>query len=102
MTESRGIGGVAVRIDLVVGETSGLFKRDWLSFIRVEMNDLLNEYIDRVIERHPLRGFDAVHLASATVVNERLPDNILFACFDQRLCDAARDEGLKIFPAEDK
>ena len=71
------------------------FEEDWQSFIRVEVNDELNGYIDDLIERHPLRGFDAIHLASAIVVHERQPESFVFACFDERLTQAARQENLE-------
>ncbi|MBW1804451.1 MAG: type II toxin-antitoxin system VapC family toxin [Deltaproteobacteria bacterium] len=74
------------------------FHLDWQSFIRVEVNDQLNGFIDRVIEGHPLRGFDAIHLASAMAIHERLPENFVFACFDSRLLQAARAQGLETFP----
>ncbi|OGQ94872.1 MAG: hypothetical protein A2521_09555 [Deltaproteobacteria bacterium RIFOXYD12_FULL_57_12] len=73
------------------------FCRDWESFIRVEVNDELNGSIDRVVDGYPLRGFDAIHLASALVIKERLPDAFLFACFDERLVRAAQAEGLATF-----
>jgi len=71
-----------------------LFKRDWESFVRVEVNEDLNEYVDSLIQRHPLRGFDAIHLASAKVMHDSLPGNLIFLCFDQRLASAAHEEGL--------
>jgi predicted nucleic acid-binding protein len=74
------------------------FRLDWESFLRVEVTDELNDIIDRIIRRYPLRGFDAIHLASAVLVRESLPENFLFACFDQRLSQAARKEGLETFP----
>lgn len=74
------------------------FRTDWKSFIRVEVTDDLNEYIDKAVGSHPLRGFDAIHLASALVVHRRLPENFLFACFDGRLNQAAQAEGLETFP----
>jgi uncharacterized protein len=79
--------------------TVELFHRDWESFIRVEINNELNGHIDRVIRRYPLRGYDAIHLASALVVRESVPDDFLFACLDDRLTAAARSEGLTTFPA---
>jgi predicted nucleic acid-binding protein len=75
------------------------FQRDWSSLIRVEVTDELNPYIDQAVERYPLRGFDLVHLASAMVIRERLPEDFVFACFDERLARAARSEGLETFPA---
>jgi len=74
------------------------FRLDWKSFIRVEVTEELNELIERLAGNYPLRGFDAIHLASAVLTLERLPEDFLFACFDQRLAQAAREEGLKIFP----
>ena len=74
------------------------FKQDWQTFIRVEVNDELKGYIDHVIERHPLRGFEAIHLASAMVIHEIIPEDFLFACFDNRLARAAQSETLEVFP----
>ena len=75
-----------------------VFRQDWKSFLRVEVTDELNDTVDRLLKRHPLRGFDAIHLASAVLVQGSLPHDFLFACFDQRLAQAAQDEGLKTFP----
>lgn len=74
------------------------FHRDWLSFIRVEVTDELNGHIDRLMKNHPLRGFDAIHLASALVVYERVPEAFLFCCFDNQLLLAASKEGLETLP----
>ena len=74
------------------------FQKDWKSFIRVEVNDNLNEVIDKIITKHPLRGFDAIHLASALIAYERLSEDFLFACFDRKLIQAAQMEGLETLP----
>jgi len=84
--------------DKLIKKTTGTFQRDWESFIRVEVNDALNRYIDRAVNRYPLRGLDAVHLASAMVLYERLPEDFLFACFDEVLARAAGSEGFETFP----
>ena len=75
------------------------FHLDWEAFIRVEVNDDLNETIHKVVAKYPLRGFDAIHLASAIITHERINDAFLFACFDQKLIDGAQMEGLATFPA---
>ena len=54
-----------------------------------------------LVQRHPLRGYDAVHLATALVLRDqlvaaRLPAPI-FVAADANLCAVARAEGL---PAE--
>ena len=48
---------------------------------------------ERLIERHGLRGFDAIQLCSALWIG-----NPLFACFDVRLRSAAVAEGLVAVP----
>jgi predicted nucleic acid-binding protein len=72
-----------------------LFHEDWLSFIIVEVDNRLNETIHKVIANHSLRGFDAIHLASALTIGSAVADNFLFACYDERLRRAAQAEGLE-------
>jgi predicted nucleic acid-binding protein len=74
------------------------FRRDWNSFIRVEVTDDLNDWIDNIISRCPLRGFDAIHLASALIVHDKLPEEFLFTCYDNKLLQAAQTVGLKTLP----
>jgi len=47
----------------------------------------------RLIERHGLRGLGAIPLCSALWIGQ--PS---FACFDERLRDAAAAEGLRLAP----
>jgi len=84
--------------DTLIRKITNTFQKDWESFIRVEVNDGLKRHIDRVVEKYPLRGFDAIHLASAIVIHESLPEGFVFACFDDVLVRAARSEGLETFP----
>lgn len=73
---------------------------DWLSFIRVQVTDELNDYINRVLKVHPLRGFDAIHLASAMIMHEKFQDDLIFACFDQKLTQAAEAESINTFKVD--
>ena len=75
------------------------FRRDWNSFILVEVTDELNKWIDKMVSRFPLRGFDAIHIASALIVHDRLTEEFLFACYDKKLLQAAHMAGLKTIPA---
>ncbi len=71
----------------------------WRSLtIRVEVTDELNAVINRIVADYPLRGFDAIHLASALIVHERLPEELLFACYDHKLLQAAQMANLKTLP----
>jgi uncharacterized protein len=69
---------------------------DWPGFIRVEVNNGLNRNVEKVLQKYPLRGFDAIHLASALLIKKRLPEDFIFACFDPRLMAAAVAEGLNV------
>ena len=88
----------ALKEDLV-NKIAADLRADWNSFIRIQVNDELNKYFDKAINGYPLRGFDAIHLASAMIMNETFPDNLLFACLDQALTQAAIKEGIQTFPA---
>ena len=48
-----------------------------------------------LIQRRPLRGFDAVHLASALRLKLALGETITFAAADDRLLKAAEAESLE-------
>ena len=81
-----------------LGNILDAFRRDWNSFIRVEVTDDLNEWIDRIVSRYQLRGFDAIHLSSALIVHDTLPEKFLFSCYDKRLLRAAQMAGLETLP----
>jgi len=67
--------------------------RDWARLNVVELNPFVLAPAAALIEKHGLRGFDAVHLCSALWLGR--PD---FLCFDQRLSAAALAEGLRLVP----
>lgn len=70
------------------------FEKDWESFIRVDVTSALNKTIKRVTAAHPLKGFDAIHLASALIVQQRINEEFVFACYDKSLNESAGKEGL--------
>jgi len=74
------------------------FQQDWKSLICVQVNDDLNDMIDKMLSHHPLRGFDSIHLASALILHDSAPEELLFACFDKTLVQAAVAEGLQPLP----
>ena len=82
----------------VIDQIMNAFRDEWRSFIRVQVTEELNEVVDRVIGSYPLRGFDAIHLASAILMRQALPEDFHFACFDQRLLMAAKEEGFETLP----
>ena len=74
------------------------FEKDWQSMIIVELTRQLGAAVRRLIQKHPLRGFDAIHLASALLVQENLKRKYRFVCYDHALLLAAANEGLVVFP----
>ena len=70
--------------------------RDWGNYFIVEVSESVAKLGGELVERHPLRGFDAIHLASALLIRNRADLDVLFSSFDDRLNEAARAEGLKI------
>src|SRR5262245_30206410 len=76
----------------------GNFRNAWPSMHRVPVNDDVHRRVDVLLARHPLRGADAIHLASALLVRDALQQQLTFACADAKLVTAARAEGLLIAP----
>lgn len=71
------------------------FAEDWKALTQVPLGAQVLTSIRALCETYPLRGADAVHLASALLLkDESLP--VTFVCADQRLLEAASAEGLAI------
>jgi len=71
------------------------FLRIWPKFQWIRVNEELMHQAGELIFEHSLRGFDAVHLASALLLKqEGGAIDIFFSCFDHNLNRAAREEGL--------
>jgi predicted nucleic acid-binding protein len=66
---------------------------EWGSYSVVELSDTVVRRAGGLAERHALRAYDAVQLASALDVR-RAGANLEFLAFDARLLRAARREGL--------
>ena len=62
---------------------------EWRGFVRQAVSDRVAYRAGEMAQRYALRGFDAVHLASAARLRERFRD-LRFLAFDDRLEDAAR------------
>jgi len=78
------------------------FQEDWKLLSIVELQDDLLPIIRSLTEKYPLRGADAIHLASALWLERVLRDEVTFVAADSRLLDAARDERLKVINLETK
>lgn len=69
------------------------FERDWINYVQVKVTQELMQLAGNLAEKHALRGFDAIHLASAvTLMKSGIP--IVFSCYDEKLQQASSLEKL--------
>jgi len=73
-----------------------LFEREWPAYLIIEVHDEVLRLSRDLIIKHPLRGFDALHLASAKSLWQHLKTPLTFVCADQRLLESAKAEGFKL------
>jgi predicted nucleic acid-binding protein len=71
------------------------FRRDWDSYFIVEVSQQTVELAGELAKRRKLCGFDAIHLASALLLQRRTNTRLGFFSADLNLRKAARGEGLK-------
>jgi predicted nucleic acid-binding protein len=76
------------------------FNSDWGDIRRLQMNEPLGARAASLAWEHGLRGYDAVHLATALAWREALAGQVTVATYDRELWRAARDTGLDPWPAE--
>ena len=69
---------------------------DWERYLILQTTDALIRRAGRLAEGHNLRAYDAIHLASAVILRQRLADALSFACWDSQLQASARREGLAL------
>ncbi len=72
------------------------FKDDWESLIKVSADQKLNPELNRLHDKHLLRGFDAIHLATAILLAKKIEKDIQFLTADSNLQSAAKKEKLDI------
>ena len=72
------------------------FNADWESFMRIELGHAVARTAGELAEAYALRGFDAIHLASALWLNDTSGGQLQFSAFDARLRAAAERAGLPV------
>ena len=78
----------------VLDDAQRVFKGDWETLRRIAVDDEVNQRVDSLLRRYPLRGADSIHLASALLLRDLLQSDVTFACADGALVAAAKQEGL--------
>jgi predicted nucleic acid-binding protein len=75
-----------------------VFHEDWKHYIRIRVTEAVVARADNLACTFRLRGYDAVHLASAMEWQERLGEAGVLATFDLELWQAVGEAGLECFP----
>jgi predicted nucleic acid-binding protein len=92
----------AVRMRLLSREeaTSALqvFNAEWESLVRLQLTEVLISRAAALAWENGLRGYDAVHLASALFWQDMLGDTVTLASYDRQLWEAAKVTGLIAWP----
>jgi len=70
------------------------FETDWMAFIKVDLGGEILSSARALIQRHALRAFDAIHLASALGLQAAVNEPVTFMASDARLLRAATGERL--------
>jgi len=68
--------------------------------VRIRLDEDVLATARLVIQRHALRGFDGIHLASAVTLQNRWDETVVVVAADQRLLRAASTEGLATLDVE--
>ncbi len=92
----------AVRVKFITRDAAAtamkLFAADWTHFIRLQLTETLAARAASLAWEHGLRGYDAVHLATALVWHETLGQPVLVATYDRQLWQTAQATGLIAWP----
>lgn len=70
--------------------------RDWVHLARLRVTEATVARAGHLVWDHPLRGYDAVHLAAALLWQEALGEAVTMCTFDLKLAQAAAQAGLRV------
>jgi len=70
------------------------FDKDWNNYLALNLTGEIVKLAGDLAEKHALRGFDSIHLASALILRRELSAPIVFSCFDDNLEKASKLENL--------
>jgi predicted nucleic acid-binding protein len=94
----------AARIKLLSGKEAAealqVFRAEWGDWIRILLTETIVAQADALSWEHSLRGYDAVHLATALFWQETLGEPLTLVTYDRQLWEAARKSKLRVFPVQ--
>lgn len=68
------------------------FESNWPACVQIELTKTLLTRARDLMQRHPLRAFDAIHVASALSLKQDLGETLTIIAADERLLQAAKAE----------
>lgn len=74
------------------------FEADWAGYVRLRVDERTVARAAGLAWQHGLRGYDAVHLASALQWQEYLGERVTLATYDGQLRAVAEKVGLSLLP----
>lgn len=93
----------AVRVKLVTRDAAAsalkIFTADWEHLIRLQLTEALAARAGALAWEHGLRGYDAVHLATALFWHETLGEPVTVATYDRELWRGSHASGLAAWPS---
>jgi predicted nucleic acid-binding protein len=94
----------AVRVGVLTDEQAHplvrAFATKWPNLIRTRVTERLVKHAAALAWAHSLRGYDAIHLASAAAWQQALGRPVTMATFDQQLWNAGEQIGLLTYPPD--
>jgi len=75
------------------------FVLQWPDFVRTPVSNIIIERASQLAWKYGLRGYDALHLATALIWQESMETNVTLATFDHELWLAGKKAGIDPWPA---
>jgi len=97
LARKRRDGGVSAAQFRVMADA---FEREWPAYDQLLVDSATLAEVRRLVRRHPLRGFDAIHLSAALWLQSQLDQALEFWVSDERLEAAAAQERLIVVNPE--
>jgi predicted nucleic acid-binding protein len=92
----------AVRMKLLTRNEAAsalrVFSAEWETLIRLQITEILVSRAAALAWEHGLRGYDAMHLASALFWRDMLGEPVTIASYDRHLWEASKVAGLIVWP----
>ena len=93
----------AIRIGILTEERAQpllrAFAKRWPDLVRTRVTERLVKHAAALAWSHGLRGYDAIHLASAAAWQQALGRPVTMATFDRKLWSASEAIGLLKYPS---